>query len=62
MKKCPYLSPWAENEKNKDTLFSQTFKIEENKVALFFSFLAQGPRYGNLLVFSYCRETPPRLM
>ena len=51
MKKCPYLSPWAENEKNKDTLLSQTFKIEENKVALFFSFLAHGPRYGLLFYF-----------
>ena len=42
MKKCPYLSPWAENEKNKDTLFSQTFKIEENKVASFFFIFGPG--------------------
>ena len=55
MKKCPYLSPWAENEKNKDTLFSQTFKIEENKVALFFSFLAQDPRYWQFLPLTIAR-------
>ena len=27
--------PWAINEKNKDTLLSQTLKVEEKKVSLF---------------------------
>ena len=25
--KCPYLGPWAINEKNMDTFFSSTFKV-----------------------------------
>ena len=50
MKKCPYLSPWAENEKNKDTLFSQTFKIEENKVMLFFHFELKWKSYGHFKI------------
>ena len=38
--------------KNKTTLLSSTFKIEEKKVVLFFGFKAQGPRYGRFLVFN----------
>ena len=38
-----------EIKKSKDTFLSQTFKIEENKVASFFSFLAQEPRYWKFL-------------
>ena len=44
--KWPYLGPWAINEKTKDTLLSQTFKVEEKKVSLVFLFVAQEPRYG----------------
>ena len=32
---CQYLGPWAINDKNKDTLLSQTLKVEEKKVSLF---------------------------
>ena len=52
MKKWPYLSPGAENEQNKTTFFSTTSKVWENKVGLFYSFLAPGPRYGHFLIFS----------
>ena len=31
-----YLGLWASNKKNKTTLFSETLKVEENKVVLFF--------------------------
>ena len=34
--KWPYLSPRVSNVKNKTTLFPSTFKIEGNKVVLFF--------------------------
>ena len=37
-RKCVYLGPGAKNQKNKSTFFSQTFKVEEKKVSLFFSF------------------------
>ena len=40
-----YLGLKAKNEKSKSTLFSQTFKVSENNVPLFFSFLASRPRY-----------------
>ena len=33
-------------EKSKTTLFSQTFEVAENKVPLFFSFLAEEPAPG----------------
>ena len=45
MKKWSYLSSWATNHKTNDTLLSQTLKVEEKKVSLFFGFMAQGPRY-----------------
>ena len=32
------------------TFFSPTFKVEENKVTLFFSYLAYRPRYGHFMV------------
>ena len=34
-KKWPYLGSGAKNEISKGTLFSRTFKVEENKVILF---------------------------
>ena len=37
------------NQKSKDTLLSQTIKIEENKMSLFFGFMAQGPSYWHFL-------------
>ena len=43
-------------KKTKDTLFSQTLKVEGIKVPLVSSIFAQGPRYGhflNLLVFPF---------
>ena len=48
--KLPLLSHVSSNPKNKDTLFSPTFKIEENKV-LFFGLEVTWLSYGNL-VFS----------
>ena len=35
------------NPKNKDTLFSQTFKIEENKVPLIFGLEVKWMDYGH---------------
>ena len=43
----------AKIEKNKGTLFSQTFKVEENKVPSVFSILALGLRFSHFLM--YCR-------
>ena len=44
--KCRYLGPWAMNKKSKDTMLSQTLKVEEKKVSLCFLFEAQAPRDG----------------
>ena len=49
-RKCQYLCPWAINKKTKDTLLSQTLKVEEKKVSLFFSFGAQEP---NMAILSF---------
>ena len=49
MRKWSYLSSWATNHKTKDTLLSQTLKVEEKKVSLFFWFVAQEPRYGHFI-------------
>ena len=35
-RKCQYLCPWAINKKTKDTLLSQTLKVEKKKVSLSF--------------------------
>ena len=35
-KKSLYLGSWATNQKSKETLLSQTIKVEEKKVSLFF--------------------------
>ena len=51
-RKCKYLGPWAINKKTKDTLLSQTLKVEENKVFLFFSFVAQEPKYGHFIFWT----------
>ena len=50
----PYLVPGAKLKKNKGTLFSQTLKVEENKVPLVFTNLASGPRYGHFLDSKSC--------
>ena len=46
----PYLGLWAIIEKTEGTLSFWTFKVGENKVPLFFSFLARRPRYDHILV------------
>ena len=33
---CQYLGSWAKNKKSKDTLLSQTLKVEGKKVSLVF--------------------------
>ena len=48
---CQYLSSLATNQKSKDTLLSQTLKVEEKKVTLVFWFVAQEPRYGLCIIF-----------
>ena len=45
-RKCQYLGSWATNHETKDTLLSQTLKVEEKKESLFFLFEAHEPRYG----------------
>ena len=55
MRKWLYLSPRAKIKKTKGTLFSQTLKVEVNKVSLFFSIFAQGLKYSLSLIFC-----PPR--
>ena len=55
-RKWLYLSLWAKIEKTKGTLFSQTLKVEGNKVPFVFSIFHQGLRYGqykNLHIFSF---------
>ena len=55
-RKWLYLSPWAKIEKTKGTLFSETLKVEGNKVPLIFLIFAQGLRYDhsvNMQVFSF---------
>ena len=58
MRKWPYLSPEATNQKNKVTFFSSTFKSEEKKVPLVLGFLASGQRYGHFLIFG---ENGPKM-
>ena len=47
-------------EKTKDTLLSQTLKVEEKKVSLFFSIMAQGPRYWHFLPLTMVRTSLPK--
>ena len=56
MRKWLYLSPRAKIEKTKGTLFSQTLKVEGNKVHLVFANLAQGLRYSLFLIFCQPRQ------
>ena len=59
--KCQYLGSLATNHKTKDTLLSQTLKVEEKKVSLFFLFMAQGPRYWQFLPLTMIRTLLPEL-
>ena len=45
---CQYLGSWDTNKKSKNTLLSQTLKVE---VTLVFWFVAQEPRYGHFVIF-----------
>ena len=47
-RKFQYLRPLVIYQKTKDTLLSQTLKVEEKKVSFVFLFVAQEPRYGHL--------------
>ena len=54
-KKCikrPYLKKYGKSGKSKTTLFSQTFKVWENKVPLVLSILPYFLRYGHFKIFS----------
>ena len=48
-KKLLYLSSGVKVTKNKGTSLSQTLKVGENKVPLFFCFVARFPRYGQFV-------------
>ena len=56
MRKWLYLSPWAKIEKTKGSLFSQTLKVEENKVSLVFSIFVQELRFSLFLFFCQTRQ------
>ena len=47
MTKSSYLPQMTPNKKNKGTLFSSTFKVEDKKVCLFFLFEVNLVRYGD---------------
>ena len=47
----PYLGLWVKKQKNKDTFFSRTLKVRENKVVLLFQFLAPILSYDHFLKF-----------
>ena len=49
--KWPYLRPEVPNPKNKATFFYSTFKVELEKVSLFFGLKAPGQIYGPFLFF-----------
>ena len=51
-RKCQYLGPWAINKKTKDTLLSQTLKVEKKKVSLSFWFVAQELKYGHFIFWT----------
>ena len=52
MTKRVYLGLWASNQNNKTILFSETLKVEENKVVLFFLLKAPRQIYEGFLVLS----------
>ena len=54
-RKPPYLGQKARYEKNKTTLLSQTFKVGESKVPLFFGFEASFSKY-QLFLLILCKK------
>tara|TARA_B100000768_G_scaffold169786_1_gene175644 strand:- start:734 stop:919 length:186 start_codon:yes stop_codon:yes gene_type:complete len=46
IRKRPYLSQMADNQKNKGALLSRILKVGESKVPSDFRFVAYWPRYG----------------
>jgi len=50
-RKWPYLAHFSSKWKNKTTLFSLTFKVEEKKVVLFFHFRLKWGKNGYFLDF-----------
>ena len=48
IRKPPYLSQIADNQKNKGALLSRILKVGEKKVPSEFRFFAYWPRYGFL--------------
>ena len=52
-RKCLYLSLWSKIWKIKGTFFSQTLKVEGNKVSLVFSIFDEGLRYRLFLIFCH---------
>ena len=55
-RKCLYLSLWSKIWKIKGTFFSQTLKVEGNKVSLVFSIFDEGLRYRLFLIFCHPRQ------
>ena len=49
--KMLYLAHFEENQKTKGTLLSQTFKVEESNVVLFFHFEQFLKRYDEFVFF-----------
>ena len=50
MTKSSYLPQMMSNQKNKGTLFSSTFKVEDKKVHLFFYLDVNLVRYGDFVI------------
>ena len=48
---CPYLQYMKSDQKNKGTLFSSTFKVEDKKVHLFFQLGVNPLRYRDFVIF-----------
>ena len=48
-----YLENGAMKRKNKDIFFTRTFKVEENKVPLFFDFMLFELSYGHFVILSH---------
>ena len=53
MRKWPYLAHFSPKLKNKDTLYSPTFKVGECKVVLFFHFGSKLTRYSHFVFFLF---------
>ena len=53
-KNCPKIVKMSPNEKNKTTLFYQTFLAQTMKVFLFFEFEAYLMSYSDFVIFAIC--------